>query len=323
MDRLDRIFRLHNVLHGRRTGVSREDLIARLECSRATLTRDLGFLRDYLGTPLVHDVDRGGYLYDSRGNTFELPGLWFSAEELTALVTIDELLKTAGDGVLGAALARFRSRIDHLLETKHLGSGEAPRRIRILRMASRGVPGKHFRTVAGAVLQRRRLHIRYYSRAQDACTEREVSPQRLTRYRDNWYLDAWCHLRKGLRSFAVECVREARMLDAPADDLAEQELDAHYASAYGIFSGQPTDTAVLRFTAERARWVADEQWHPHQKTAWLPDGRYELRVPYSDPRELVLDILRHGADVEVVAPEALRATVAGKLRGAADCYRER
>ena len=70
----------------------------------------------------------------------------------------------------------------------------------------------------------------------------------------------------------------------------------------------------------RARWVADEQWHPRQTGRFLEDGRYELRVPYSDPRELVMDILRHGPDVEVMAPPELSAAVAETLRAASGQY---
>jgi proteasome accessory factor C len=72
-------------------------------------------------------------------------------------------------------------------------------------------------------------------------------------------------------------------------------------------------TAVLRFTAERARWVANEEWHPEQRGEFLPDGRYQLSLPYADPRELIMDILKYGPDVEVVAPDSLRAAVAERL----------
>ena len=77
---------------------------------------------------------------------------------------------------------------------------------------------------------------------------------------------------------------------------------------------------MLRFTRERARWVADERWHPGQTGQFLTDGRYELRIPCRDSRELVMDILRHGPEVEVVAPEELRAEVVATLRRALGQY---
>jgi proteasome accessory factor C len=125
---------------------------------------------------------------------------------------------------------------------------------------------------------------------------------------------------QGLRSFAVGRVKSAAELQEPADTRTEAELDEHYASSYGIFAGKANKTAVLRFSAERARWVADERWHPEQAGQFLTDGRYELRIPYRDDRELVMDILRHGAEVEVVAPDTLRDAVAGSLRAALSRY---
>lgn len=132
-------------------------------------------------------------------------------------------------------------------------------------------------------------------------------------YRDNWYLDAWCELRKGLRSFAMDRVDSAFETTSKAVDITGKVLNEHYASAYGIFAGKAKKTAVLLFSKEHARWVADERWHPQQVGQYLTDGRYELRIPYRDERELVMDIMRHGADVEVISPATLRAEVAKRM----------
>jgi predicted DNA-binding transcriptional regulator YafY len=170
-------------------------------------------------------------------------------------------------------------------------------------------------------LQRRRQRIKYFSRARNDETEREISPQRRVHYRENWYLDAWCHLRKGIRSFAVDAIRAAEVLDESAVDLTEDELDQVLAAGYGIFSGRDVQWAVLRFSPQRARWVAAEQWHPQQRSRTDADGSYVLELPYSDSRELLMDILKHGAHVEVLAPHELRDEVAGALRAAAAIYR--
>ena len=77
---------------------------------------------------------------------------------------------------------------------------------------------------------------------------------------------------------------------------------------------------MLHFSKERARWVADERWHPEQAGQYLTDGRYELRIPYREDKELIMDILRHGADVEVVAPGTLRDGVKARLTQALSTY---
>ena len=109
---------------------------------------------------------------------------------------------------------------------------------------------------------------------------------------------------------------EAEVLDQPAREVAEAELDAALTAGYGLFAGPAEQQARLIFTPERARWVADELWHPDQSHRHLPDGRYELTVPYSDPRELVGEILRYGSDVKVAEPESLIDLVCGHPNGA-------
>lgn len=205
----------------------------------------------------------------------------------------DRLARRDRPGLLGEHLAPLSRRVTELLEHKRLGLAEAAHRIRVLGMGSRPV-GEWFHVLASATLQRRKLRIVYHGRGRDQLTERTVSPQRLVHYRDNWHLDAYCHLREGLRTFAADRIRAARELEEPAESVAETKLEEHFASSYGIFAGKANKTAVLRFTAERARWVADERWHPHQIGQYLTDGRYELRIPYRDERELVMDILRYG-----------------------------
>jgi proteasome accessory factor C len=318
MDRFHRYYALHGVLAARRLPVSRRELESKLECSRATVKRLVEDLRGY-GVPIQYERRRNGYFLD-RSQAYELPGIWFNASELYALLAAQHLLESAEPGLLADTLAPLKRKIGRILAADHLGAGELPKRVRIVRMGGRG-SGQNFQRVAAALIERRRLRIRYAARASGETTEREVSPQRLTHYRDNWYLDAWCHLRQGLRSFALERIRRAERLGARAAGVPERELDRHYASAYGIFAGEPKEVAVMRFSPERARWVSEEVWHPRQEGRFLPDGTYELRLPYGDPRELMMDILRHGAEVEVVAPGELRDAVAAELGRAASRYR--
>ena len=321
MDKFDRIYQLHNLLRDRRTPIARDDLTRRLECSEQTVYRLIRIMREYLGAPLEFDEQRGGYYYErnAEGGTYELPGLWFNAAELQALLVFDRLLENLESGLLGEHLAPLARRIGELLEHKRLGLSEAAHRVRVLGMAARPA-GEWFQVLAGATLQRRKLVLRYHARSKDKISERTVSPQRLVHYRDNWYLDAWCQMRNGLRTFAVDRVRHAAQIDEPAREIADTELNAYFASAYGIFSGKADKTAVLRFSAERARWAADERWHPDQVGQFLTDGKCELRIPYRDERELVMDILKHGPDIEVVGPESLRKQVAQKLRKALELY---
>ena len=297
-------------------------LMDELDCSRATLYRDIAFLRDALGAPIESDsTGEGGFRYDEKeAERFELPGLWLNSDELHALLATHQLLDRTGSGVLSSALAPLKTRIESLLAQQAGGKRWPMERVRVIGSYVRRRDEIAFRVVAGAVLERRRVAFDYLARSTNERTHRLVSPQRLTHYRDNWYLDAYDHEREALRSFSVDRIQHARAQDEAAIDLPDDELDLHLASSYGIFSGAPKGTATIVFSPKAARWVADEHWHSKQEGRFLPDGRYQLKLPYSNAKELLMDVLRYGADAEITEPVSLREQAKTLLQLALSAY---
>ena len=294
--------------------VSSDTLRESLEVSLATLKRDIQYLRDRLNAPIIWDRDAGGYRYEKdsapAGSQFELPGLWFNASEIHALLTMQHLLATLDQGgLLGPHIQPLMARLNGLLGSADNAGEEIRKRVRIIGAGARRMQLHHFEKVGSALLQRKRLLITYRARSKNEVTEREISPQRLVHYRENWYLDAWCHLRRELRSFAVDSIIKADLLRTNTKPVSEKTLDDILGTGYGIFSGKKVQWAKLKFNAERARWVSQEQWHPKQKSKMEVDGSYLLEIPYSDDRELIMDILRHGAAVDVLGPAKLRERI--------------
>lgn len=319
MDRTERFYRIRRLLQSRRL-VPIDVFLGDLEVSRATFKRDMAYLRDRLSVPVVWDRDAGGYRLEADDPSQELPGLWFSASEAHALLTMHHLLASIDPGVLDPHLGPIAERLERLLASHGHAAAEVRHRVRLLHAIRRPVDSGQFAVLAQALLDRQRVRVTHFNRATGESIERDLSPQRLVYYRDNWYLDAWCHLRNGLRSFAVDAISTARMLDEAALDVTDAVMDRELASGYGIFSGAEVAWAELRFTSGRARWVARERWHPQQKSHFESDGSFRLAVPYSDPRELVMDILKHGAEVEVLGPRELRDAVRDELRRAVRRY---
>ncbi len=320
MNRTEKVYKLHRILSVARRPVPRKRLEEELGCTRSTVVRLLDDLRYFLGAPIEYDRENNGYFYNKSENpSYELPGFWFNASELYALLACQKLLTDVQSGFLETHLEPLKKRIEKILVTRNLDPEEITRRIRILSMGGRGSSAASFQTAAHAVLSRKRIKISYHGRERDIHTEREISPQRLVHYRDNWYLDAWCHLRKGLRSFSIDRITEAKLLKRKSKDILSEKLDAHFSRSYGIFAGKPKETARLRFTGEAVRWAADENWHPEQKGRFV-EGAYELEVPYSDPRELVRDILKYGPDVRILSPDSLKNMIKERLEQALRGY---
>ena len=344
MERTERFYKIELLLRSRGC-ISFADLIGELTVSPATLKRDLQYLRERLSAPIVYDTFANGYrfandLVGAAAPRQELPGLWFSENEIHALLTMHQLLAGLDDdGVLARHLQPLMEKLQGMLGTDKSSAREVMRRVKVIGTARRRVPSQHFELLGSALLQRRRVELSYFKRSDRSLSERTVSPQRLVNYRNTWYLDAWCHSADALRRFALDAVRDANVLPAKAKNIALRDLEAQLDAGYGIYGGGSAKVrwATLVFSADAAQWVANEEWHPQQKSRWLEalpgasqptavagpgsgGQRYELKVPYSDPTELAMDILRHGDSVVVTGDKALVALVTQRLHRAAAAY---
>ena len=322
MSDMERLHRIKYMIQQRKC-VPREDFLDELEISPATFKRDLEYLRSRLKASIVYDRFMGGYKFENpdQVDKIEMPGLWFSEKEATALVLMQHLLSSLDQGgLIGPHIEPLTAIIDGILGQSETSAKELRKRIKVLGMGSRKNSIDNFSEIGAALLKRNRLEISYYAKGKDELTEREISPQRLIFYRENWYLDAYCHLRNELRSFAVDGIRKATLTNKKAQEVSEKECQEHFSESYGIFSGKATQRAKLRFTPEHARWVAGENWHGQQVGSFDKEGYYNLEFDYNQDPELIMDILKHGSGVEVLGPASLKNRVKSELEKAFKNY---
>lgn len=312
MDKLDRIQQLHQLFISHRQPIKLRTLAERLECSEKNARRLIDALQDFMRRPVAYDEQHKGWHYAGPApEGWQVPGLWLTAQELQSLATLLQVLETFGNGLLNSELSAVSNTIRTLLEARRIDADALAQRIKILPIAHRTTPNAVLLQVAEALLQRRQLALHYVDYDKRS-SQRSLSPQTLVYYRDNWYLDAWCHRRNALRIFALARMERVQVLDIPALHVSDKELQQHFADSYGIFAGRTKATATLRFRASIAREIAQQQWHPQQQGRW--DGKdYVLQVPYSDERELVRDVMRYVPEVMVEGPEALRKEVLRRL----------
>jgi len=322
MSDIERLHRIKYMIQQRKC-VPIEDFLDELEISKATFKRDLDYLRDRLKASIKYDRFLGGYKFEfpDEINKIEMPGLWFSEKEATALVLMQHLLSSLDQGgLIGPHIEPLTAIIDGILGQSETSAKELRKRIKVLGMGSRKNSIENFSEIGAALLKRNRLNIRYYAKSKNEETEREISPQRLIFYRENWYLDAYCHLRQGLRSFAVDGIRSAVPTNTKAQEISDKECQEHFAQSYGIFSGKATQRAKLRFTPEHARWVSGENWHGQQVGSFDKEGYFNLEFDYNQDPELVMDIMKHGSGVEVIGPASLKNKVKAELEKAFKNY---
>lgn len=308
MNSTERIYKIHQMLSNRKL-VTTDQFISELQISLATLKRDLCLLKDRFNAPLKFDRSLGGYCFENTspvGPKYEVPGLWFNDSELHALLFMQKLLDEVRPGLLTPHLQPLHSRLQAILCSMKDSPDEIENRVLIMAAGSRQPKLEFFEVIASATVRRRQIKIMHFNRGANTKTERIVSPQQIVYYRDNWYVDCWCHLRKEVRSFSIDAIEVAELLAESAKNLSIKKLRQDLAQGYGIFSGQKLQWARIRVGAIPARWISKRVWHKDQRISFDEDGKLLLEIPFSDDRELLQDILAWLPDVEILAPKMLR-----------------
>jgi len=290
-------------------GVSIDDAAQELECTARTIWRDLSALQT-AGFPLYDDKAADGRrsiwkLEDKF--TLGLP-VKLTLAETAALVMSRDLLRPAGVGALGSALASAFDKIGRVLSRDAVRVLDQMREtigVRAVGAKLQAPAAEHVALIEQALHERRRLDMRYYSMSRDDENRRQVDPYHLTVFDGGFYLVGYCHWRKTERIFAVERIRELRMLALRFTVRPAFNAEEYLRHAWGIVRGEIVPVRVV-FSRSVARYIRDRLWHPSQKLRELPDGRLQVSLRVADTLEVRRWILGYGAEAEVVDPTGLR-----------------
>jgi predicted DNA-binding transcriptional regulator YafY len=296
-------------------------LAEQFELSRKQAQRDVAFMRERLGAPLRYDADRRGYGYED-GN-YELPPVWLKEEELHALCLALRLSAAIPDQDLKQSLHRLMERFLSLRSTDTPpGFRELEERVSVRNVAYYRVPEPVFHAVVTALFRERTLKITYRTPHKNETTERIVRPLHLLCYMGNWHLIAFCGLRGEIRDFALSRIRTVQSCPAPlALPPGLPPIKAYLRRTFGVIAGGHATEVVLRFTPGVSPWVAEQEWHEAQAVSIGKDGSLRLSFPVSGFVEVIREILKYGASVEVLEPQALRDALGEEIRKMGTLYR--
>jgi len=304
MDKLDKIQRLHRLFRSHRYPIPMAKIAEELECTKKTAKTVVELLRDQLNAPLLYSEETRAWYYDKNADAFELPGLWLTASELHSLAAILNILQTMEAGLLGKEINIVQKQVEKLIHTKGIDTKTFSQRIKYLSISKRPIISQDFSTIVDALIKQKQILINYRDYAGNE-TQRDISPQTLIHYQENWYIDAWCHKRKALRSFMLPRITRVIKQAEPSKNIEPEALKAHYQTSYGLFAGEPKHTACIKFYPPVTNEVAAIQWHPQQIIS-TQDDAVQIEIPYNDDRELICDILKYGNNAEVLKPAVLK-----------------
>lgn len=286
-------------------------LCEKFEISRKTAQRAIDFLRDRWFAPLAYDPIRRGYWYEDL--TYQLPAVRVSQDEVLALLIARKVLENSPD----KALARYIRRFSEKLMAQSTFQGLSAERIDTCFSASwigmECIAPDVFDQVVCGLTENRCLRFTYRSPSTQKTTQRNVEPHHLQHYMGNWVLIAWCRLRSDWRRFYLSRMSASAVTEAVFKPKPREVWGGLVEDAFGIFQGGALTEVTLRFSPFRSRWIQEQLWHPHQVLNMCSDGCAELTLPVSDFREIKMNILSFGADVEVLKPESLKAEIRAEI----------
>ena len=287
-------------------------LSGQFEISLKTAQRDIEFMRDRLNCPLLYDKSQKGYLYED--DTFSLPMVYLSSEELASLLIARKFLKDISGGYVGKEISTVIEKLTAILK-KHVAEENLIDNALSFQLVEYSpAPEEVFKDVLEGCLKRKSLNFTYRTLSRDDKTERTVDPYHLLNYMGTWHLIAYCHLRQDLRNFVFGRINNLKVLEQSFTMPNNFNIQEHIQSAFGIYKGLPTKEVTIRFSPEKARWITGQVWHKDQKTKFLKDGSLELSFPIADFAEIKMEILKHGSGVEVIRPKALRELIREEAR---------
>jgi predicted DNA-binding transcriptional regulator YafY len=293
-------------------------LAEKFELSTKTAQRDIEFMRDRLLCPLDYDSSQKGYYYDD--DTFSLPMVYLSSEELSSLLIARKMLQDISGGYIGDEISSIIDKITNVLN-KHIASGDKIAdtfSFQLIEYAP--APEQVFKAILEACLKKRCLSFTYYSPATEENTERMVEPYHLLNYMGTWHTIGYCHLRKEVRDFALSRISDAKVLTESFEIPDDFEFKKYFLSTFGLYKGKSTREVILRFTPEKSKWIKGQIWHKKQKVKLLEDGSLEISFPVSDFSEITREILKHGDAVTVIKPESLRELIKTEAEKIAKIY---
>lgn len=280
-------------------------LAEKFEISERMISKDLELIRERLHFTYERAPGKGYYFTSAE----RLPAVAYSLPEALALVLAAQAARQLA-GVPQEELSQAVARLSSVMPVELRSFVE--------RIANYATPprNEHRQRMLGPVTQaislNRRLEISYASASSGGePATRRIDPYAVIPYGRSWHVIGYCHLREGVRVFKVDRMQSAELLMTTFTPDEAFDLEEFLGEGWGLMRGLdlPVEQVELRFIPPAARWVAEELWHASQQTEWQPDGSLLFAVQIQVTPEFKRWVFRYGREVEVLAPDSLRAWV--------------
>jgi predicted DNA-binding transcriptional regulator YafY len=303
---MERMLRIHQSVQSgafpNAAGLARE-----VEVSAKTIQRDLEFMRERLNLPLAYDASRNGYHYTSEVSGF--PTMQITEGEIFALVVAEKALQQyRGTSFEKPLLSAIKKMEQSLPDTISLNFADIEQTISFRMRAEPILDLKIFDILARAVSQRQQLELHYRKPGQPV-EKRIIDAYHLANINGEWFLFAYDHARKDLRTFVPARIQSVKPTGKFFERTQKFSLEKRLRDSFGVHSGDGEYDVLLRFSPRAADYIREKKWHDSQKLRDLKDGGAELKLKLSSLKEVQRWVLSWGGEAKVLKPRELVESV--------------
>ncbi len=275
-----------------------------LEVSTKSIHRDLEFMRDRLELPLEYQAARNGYHYTQEVNAF--PTLQITEGELFALLVAEKALQQyRGTTFEKPLVSAFKKMAAALPDTVSLNLADWEQTISFVTRAEPVLDLEIFDALAKATARRKQLQLTYRKPGRSQTELRLVDPYHLANINGEWFLFAFDHQRRDIRTFVPARIRAVQPTGKIFERPKKFSIEKRLRDSFGVFSGQGEFHVVIRFDEHVADYIREKKWHPSQQLRELKDSGVELRLKLSSLAEVERWILSWGGNATVLQPPEL------------------
>jgi predicted DNA-binding transcriptional regulator YafY len=309
---------------------NKKKLAEKFEMSEKTAQRDIDFLIDRLGCPLLKN--EMGYYFE-QDTHWTIQSVYLSSEELTAVLIARQLLSgisgierspSGRTGFVDHELSSIVDKLTNVIRGRSSVPDVIDQVLSVQTIECSLTPDNIFKNILGAILSQNCIQFKYYSPSKGEETSRLAEPYHLLNYMGTWHLFAYCRDRRAIRNFVVARMNEVSVSDTKFHGHKGFEnftsIRDYISGTFGIFKGVPVYNVALRFTPFKAQWIKYQIWHKNQELTENADGSINLVFPAANLLEVKMEILKHGADVEVLSPPELKQMIRKEIEKMAKFY---
>jgi predicted DNA-binding transcriptional regulator YafY len=307
---IDKVIRIFNIINAIQAnpGISAADLAFKCDANIRTIYRDLEILN--LIAPVTNEGRGTGYRF--MGKFFMYP-LNFSEQEalvfslLPSVIDEDKLppgFQTAYDKVMATHL-KEKSRQNSIIED-------------IAGIIQMGIPAyrkespNFLQPIIQAILEQKTIDTVYHTQSRNETTERKIDPYYLIPRDQRFYLIGFCHSKQKIRTFRISRFLKVNVTAEPFDK-GDFNIKKHLKNTWSIDQGDKNITFKVRFNADIARYIKEEELFVHPRMKDNKDGSMLFEVTVNNEKEFIRWILQYGPSAEILEPKSARESLKQQL----------